>query len=644
MLDVGGGHVFEILADGAFHDAIDQFLAANRIMRGTPAYAQLVQTARWVLDPIDPWSTARFVARAPSLSYLTMTRNAPKLAIVQEAGMDTVIPPQYEAALSSELWWPMGVDAAGHAVGKRANGTFVSTFFPDATHGTLLSAMPSPSLRVQAVTYVLTARRDAAGADAMTRTLALAVIFALTFCALVAGARARLGTAAASRSTSTRRRGSAWPARTPPSPTIRRRSIYNPAGIAFQPGFGAQVGGNLIIARTHVSPDNLTLWHTAFEPTLFVAQRVGRHFAFGIGLFSEFGEHFEYPPGWRGRFAGYMVDITTANIHPTIAIRPLSWLSIGAGIDIVPASIEIFRGLDFGGGEGNVHVGADDVGIGGNVGILAEVVPHRLNIGFSYRSRVDLDFTGQAAISAPAELRAMTGGLQTARTSIPLPHHFSAATGFFYGHFKADAELKVSIWRDAAGALGHAHRSLGAGGHAAERRHRAAALAQQLVDPRRRAVRHRRAPARARASRRRLRRHAGADVDAGAAAARHQPRARLGRRRPALELARSRPRLHGGVPDQDDLDQSRLRSQRTNRSGRSSRDRRRFASSTGCRPRGRAAGTASSYQLPASATPSPLTLTVHSPRAWCTRASSTMDIVATMAPTSCTPAEKKSAA
>src|SRR3954451_7898666 len=57
---------------------------------------------------------------------------------------------------------------------------------------------------------------------------------------------------------------------------------YNPAGLGFQPGFGALIGGNLIIARTHVSPDGVTLWHTAFAPTVFVAQRIGSHVAFGV--------------------------------------------------------------------------------------------------------------------------------------------------------------------------------------------------------------------------------------------------------------------------------------------------------------------------------------------------------------------------
>ena len=157
VLSVTGGHLFEVLADGAFKNVIDQFLMAQNIMRGTAAYAQLVSTARWVLDPVDPWSVARMINRAPSFSYVTGTPNPPKLAIVQEAGMDMVIPPQYEAAVSAQLYWPMGVDAAGHAQGKRADGTFASTFFPDANQGTLVSAMPSPAMRVQAVTYVLSA-------------------------------------------------------------------------------------------------------------------------------------------------------------------------------------------------------------------------------------------------------------------------------------------------------------------------------------------------------------------------------------------------------------------------------------------------------------------------------------------------------
>jgi hypothetical protein len=154
VLSVGGGHVFEIISDGDFHVLVDGLLKQLGIMRGTSAYSQLVQTARWALDPVDPFSAARLIRRAPAFSYVFGTTNAPKLAIVQQAGMDTVVLPQYEAALNESLWGMAGLDA-GHNLGANAAGSFVSTYFPAANHGTVLSAMPSASMRVQADTYLL---------------------------------------------------------------------------------------------------------------------------------------------------------------------------------------------------------------------------------------------------------------------------------------------------------------------------------------------------------------------------------------------------------------------------------------------------------------------------------------------------------
>jgi hypothetical protein len=155
VLANGGGHLFEIIADGALHPVVDNLLAGLHIMRGTPQYTQLVQTARWVLDPVDPFSVAPYVHRTPALSYVTGTTNAPKLVIAQEAGMDEIVPPADAAALSLSLWGPNGVDAMGNAQGANAGGVFSSTFFADATHETLVTGMPSPAMRTQAVTYVV---------------------------------------------------------------------------------------------------------------------------------------------------------------------------------------------------------------------------------------------------------------------------------------------------------------------------------------------------------------------------------------------------------------------------------------------------------------------------------------------------------
>lgn len=226
---------------------------------------------------------------------------------------------------------------------------------------------------------------------------------------------------------------------------------YNPAGLGFQPGFGALIGGNLIIARTHVTPDNLTLWHPAVAPTFYLSQRFGKYIALGFGAFANFGEHFSYPEDWRGRFAGYFIDISTVTMQPTLAIRPFSWLSVGVGFDIMLGSFDTYRILQLGSAEGNLHAGGTATGLGGNVGLLVKLIPHYLNIGFSYRSRIDMDFSGRGAVTTPPELQALSPGLQRATVQLPLPHNFQIGAATFLGHLTLSAQVNVSLWHDLSG-------------------------------------------------------------------------------------------------------------------------------------------------------------------------------------------------
>ena len=144
VLNVGGGHIFDILSTSpTLSPAIDQFLMSIGVMRGTAAYAKLDATADWVLDAGDPWSVA------PTL------RNKP--VIVQEAGMDTVILPEFEAALSRAIFGADGLDAAGHAQAPQSsNGALVSTYFPAATHGEiLLPTATGTAMVTQAVGFLI---------------------------------------------------------------------------------------------------------------------------------------------------------------------------------------------------------------------------------------------------------------------------------------------------------------------------------------------------------------------------------------------------------------------------------------------------------------------------------------------------------
>jgi hypothetical protein len=124
VLNVTGGHLFDILSTSpALHAPVDQFLAAIGVMRDTAQYARVVGLADWILDPADPFSVSPSLRARPT--------------IVQQAGMDQVIPTQFQADLAFAIFGAL--DAQGHAQGKDGQGNFVSTYFPTAQHGDLVA-------------------------------------------------------------------------------------------------------------------------------------------------------------------------------------------------------------------------------------------------------------------------------------------------------------------------------------------------------------------------------------------------------------------------------------------------------------------------------------------------------------------------
>ncbi|MGZ3438000.1 MAG: OmpP1/FadL family transporter, partial [Polyangia bacterium] len=192
-----------------------------------------------------------------------------------------------------------------------------------------------------------------------------------------------------------------------------------------------------------------TASHLAFLPNLFLSQRLGKHVALGLGVFTQWGEHFGWPTNWPGRFVGQFVDITTATFDFSVSVRLLPFLSIGGGIDVIPGQVDLYRAANFGGGEGSLHVGMNGIGVGGNVGVLVDLVPKRLKLGFMYRSRVDLDLDGHGVVSAPVELQALAGGRQTARTTLILPHTLAVGVAVDPSHrLTLSADVRITLWRD----------------------------------------------------------------------------------------------------------------------------------------------------------------------------------------------------
>jgi long-chain fatty acid transport protein len=118
------------------------------------------------------------------------------------------------------------------------------------------------------------------------------------------------------------------------------------------------------------------------------------------------------------------IDLQTFFVNLAVAWRPLEWLSIAAGADVVIGTVELRKGLDFVEQRGTLHAAAGALGAGGNAGILVRILEGRLSFGVNYRSAVELDFTGDADFTVPTPFASLMQD-QPLESSITLPHRIT---------------------------------------------------------------------------------------------------------------------------------------------------------------------------------------------------------------------------
>ncbi len=152
----------------------------------------------------------------------------------------------------------------------------------------------------------------------------------------------------------------------------------------------------------------------ALVPHGFVTYRADR-LALGLGITAPFGLDTYYGPDFVGRYQADKTSLETININPSIAYQVTPWLSLGAGLSAQYASAEFSSFLNsaalsaaaFGRPlplpDGHFALHGDDWSFGYNLGALIQPAPGT-NIGLSYRSRVQQDFSGTADFIVPAPL------------------------------------------------------------------------------------------------------------------------------------------------------------------------------------------------------------------------------------------------
>lgn len=187
--------------------------------------------------------------------------------------------------------------------------------------------------------------------------------------------------------------------------------VFSPGGIAVGEGTAFSVGASVIQANaSYTTPDDLktdTNGDPAVLPAAMITHRINDMFAAGVAFHLPFGLAVSWPDSSPQSGVVTKQSLRTYFITPAVGVnldKQVPGLSIGAGLDLVPATVQLEQNLYFGTETGSAVLGGTAFGIGGRVGIqYRPAAEKRLSFGLVWKSQVDLDFegTGDFDMAAP---------------------------------------------------------------------------------------------------------------------------------------------------------------------------------------------------------------------------------------------------
>lgn len=173
---------------------------------------------------------------------------------------------------------------------------------------------------------------------------------------------------------------------------------------------------------------------------LYYADEIAPNTRFGLGFSSPFGMSVEYPASWVGRYQAIKTELQSIEFNPAVAFQANDFFSIGAGLALVKADIEIQRALyNAGSPDDLLKVTGDDSGLGFTAGVMLGNESTR--IGLSYRSAIDLELKGPRDIITPSSTTRLA-----ATTDLTLP-----ATAYFswFNQLSSNLEMLFTArWTD----------------------------------------------------------------------------------------------------------------------------------------------------------------------------------------------------
>ena len=190
--------------------------------------------------------------------------------------------------------------------------------------------------------------------------------------------------------------------------------FHNAAGVAFLRNRQLYFGGTLIKPGADFTGANPFPGESITEkgdvgllipPNAYYTQPINDRLAIGVGLHVPFGLEtgWENPDTYTGRYISTSAKLKGFSLNPTIAYKLEDRLAVGVGLDVRFSSLGLERRVPVVNpftqkvvDGAAVALDSDtNTGIGFNVGVLAKAT-ESLNVGLSYRHKVNVDYSGTA--------------------------------------------------------------------------------------------------------------------------------------------------------------------------------------------------------------------------------------------------------
>ncbi len=214
---------------------------------------------------------------------------------------------------------------------------------------------------------------------------------------------------------------------------------FNPAGLAGLKDPSLYLGASALIPESKYKNASGAEEETngaVFVPPYFYLAYPSGNIAFGLGVFVPFGLGTKWSDVGLTRYQATESEIDTINVNPAVAVRVQPWLLLGAGANYMRSTANLEKMADqslVGGTDSTSRLEGDGDGWGYNIGMIF-IPDESLRFGLSYRSTIEVEYTGSASLDniAPA-LQPVFGGASfstDASTSIEFPATFTAGAAY----------------------------------------------------------------------------------------------------------------------------------------------------------------------------------------------------------------------